>query len=49
MAKPFCDEISKYFQSILVNISRIKELKKHPKFLVKSTMVFRMPFLQLQK
>ena len=32
MAKSFYDEISKYSQSMLANISRIKQLKMHPKF-----------------
>ena len=32
MTKPFYDEISKYSRYILANISRIRQLKTHPKF-----------------
>ena len=32
MTTQFCDEKSKYSQTILANISRIKEVKMHSKF-----------------
>ena len=32
MTTPFDDEISKYSQSILANLSGIKELKMQPKY-----------------
>ena len=32
MTTLFADEISQYSQSIFANISKIKELKMHPKF-----------------
>ena len=41
MARSFCDEISKYSQSILANISRVR-VKNASQFSVKSTIVFGM-------